>query len=51
MINCRVLNKDKKKLNSFWDYIGIYENRRRRIEMEDKWVKEMIEKDKWKYIM
>ena len=51
MINCEIVNRDKKIVDSFWDYSGIYESRRRRINMEEKWVKEMLEKDKWKYIM
>ena len=42
---------NKEILKSFWDYSGIYESRRRKINMEDRWVKEMIEKEKWKYIM
>lgn len=51
MNSCEVVNKDNEVLNSFWEYSGIYESRRRRINMEEKWLKEMIEKDKWKYIM
>ena len=26
-------------------------SRRRRIDMKEKWLKEMLEEDKWKYIM
>ena len=48
---CEIVNKDNEVLNGFWEYSGIYESRRRRINMEEKWLKEMIEKDKWKYIM
>ena len=44
-------NNESGVLNNFWEYDGIYENRRRRIKMEEKWVKEMIKTDKWKFIM
>ena len=29
----------------------IFEKRVRRINMEEKWIKEMIDNDKWKFIM
>ena len=51
MINCEIVNREKEIVENFWDYSGIYESRRRRINMEEKWMKEMLEKDKWKYIM
>ena len=51
MNSCEVVNRNNEVLNGFWEYSGIYESRRRKINMEEKWLKEMIEKDKWKYIM
>ena len=49
--NCYSVNGNDDILNKFWEYEGIYEKRLRRVNMEEKWVKEMIEKDKWNYIM
>ena len=49
--NCDSVNGNDDILNKFWKYEGIYEKRLRRVNMEEKWVKEMIEKDKWNYIM
>jgi hypothetical protein len=46
-----MVKKDKEIVNNFWDYSGIYESRRRRINMEEKWLKDMLEKDKWKCFM
>ena len=37
--------------NLFNNYYKIYEERVRRINMEEEWLKEMLEKDRWKYIM
>ena len=34
----------------YGDY-KIFEKRVRRINMEEKWIKEMIDNDKWKFIM
>ena len=51
MNNCEKVNDNDEVLNNFWEYSGIYEKRRRRIDMEEKWINEMIELDKWKYIM
>jgi len=51
MSNCEIVKKDKEIVNNFWNYSGIYESRRRRIDMEEKWLKEMLEKDKWKFFM
>ena len=51
MNNCEKVNNNDEVLNNFWEYGGIYEKRRRRIDMEEKWINEMIELDKWKYIM
>ena len=36
--------------NIFYNY-EIYEKRLRRSELETEWLKEMLDKDKWKYIM
>lgn len=49
--NCDSVIGNDDILNKFWKYEGIYEKRLRRVNMEEKWVKEMIEKDKWNYIM
>ena len=46
-----MVKKDKEIVNNFWDYSGTYESRRRRINMEEKWLKDMLEKDKWKFFM
>jgi len=51
MNNCEIVKRNKEIVNNFWDYSGNYESRRRRINMEEKWMKEMLENDKWKYIM
>ena len=51
MNNCEIEKRNKEIVNNFWDYSGNYESRRRRINMEEKWLKEMLENDKWKYIM
>tara|TARA_B110000483_G_scaffold18209_1_gene20103 strand:- start:816 stop:953 length:138 start_codon:yes stop_codon:yes gene_type:complete len=45
------VKKNKEIVSNFWDYSGIYEIRRRRINMEEKWLKDMLEKDKWKFFM
>ena len=42
MNSCEVVNRNNEVLNGFWEYSGIYESRRRRINMEYKLLKEMI---------
>ena len=41
--NCDSVIGNDDILNKFWKYEGIYEKRLRRVNMEEKWVKEMIE--------
>jgi len=48
---CKVDEKDVKVSELFNNYYTIYEKRCRRINMEEEWLKEMLEEDKWKHIM
>jgi|TARA_Y100001935_G_C17161784_1_gene435675 hypothetical protein len=48
---CDSVNEGNKELKMEWKYEGCYENRLRRSKWEREWVNEMIEKDRWKYIM
>jgi len=47
---CKVDEKDMKVSELFNKYER-YEKRCRRINMEEEWLKDMLDKDKWKHIM
>lgn len=48
---CELGNEKVSVKNLFNNYYKIYEKRVRRINMEEEWLKEMLEEDKWKHIM
>tara|TARA_R110002012_G_scaffold2264_4_gene10828 strand:+ start:1795 stop:1947 length:153 start_codon:yes stop_codon:yes gene_type:complete len=50
MYHCEIDNK-KIKVRDIFNNYEIYEKRLRRSELETEWLKEMLDKDKWKYIM
>jgi len=50
MYYCEVDNK-KVSVGELFNKYEIYEKRLRRNHLEKEWLKEMIDKDKWKYIM
>ncbi len=48
---CKVDNEDVKVSELFSNYYTIYEKRVRRVNMEKQWLKDMMEKDKWDFMM
>jgi|TARA_B100000780_G_scaffold96046_1_gene66975 hypothetical protein len=48
---CKVDEKDVKVSELFNNYYTIYEKRCRRVDMEKQWLKDMLDKDKWKLMM
>lgn len=45
------IDKEKVSVSELFNNYEIYEKRVRRNTMEVEWLDEMIQKDKWKYIM
>jgi hypothetical protein len=51
MSNCEIVKKDKEIVNNFWNFSDNCESRRRRIDMEEKWLKEILEEGKWNFFI
>jgi hypothetical protein len=48
---CKVDEENVRVSELFNNYYTVYEKRLRRVNMEKEWLKDMMNKDKWKLIM